>query len=246
MGNKVTRIWDNAFDNCSKLANITIPNSVTTLGNSVFYGCISLTSITIPDNVTSIGMSIFQGCTSLKSVTIGKSLTSISNGAFQGCTNLKSITIPANVTNIEEYAFRVCYNLTGVHIESETPPLLYGNPFNTYASFSISNDTLYVPSANAKAKYEASNWNDFFSVITEKKNTTGINSVSYKTTVSIINGILDVDSPLSETISVYSINGILLFETEKKIGKMSFNIPKMQGVLIITGSSGWTRKIIVG
>ncbi|MCL2323921.1 MAG: leucine-rich repeat domain-containing protein [Oscillospiraceae bacterium] len=246
MGHKVTTILDNAFESCSRLTSITIPESVTTMRGSVFYGCSSLTSIVIPDNVTSIGTNTFVKCTSLKSVTIGKSVTSIGGEAFFNCTSLKSIIIPASVTNIAEGAFAYCYYLTGVYIESETPPVLDGNPFNASSSFSVSKDTLYVPSANAKARYEASNWNDFFSVITEKKNTTGINSVSYKTTVSIIKGILDVDSPLSETISVYSVNGSLLFEVEKKIGKVSFNIPIIQGIIIVTGSSGWTRKIITG
>jgi hypothetical protein len=64
----VTSIGDYAFDNCSSLTSITIPNSVTSIGSYAFYYCSSLTSITIPDGVTSIGKSAFSGCTSLTGV----------------------------------------------------------------------------------------------------------------------------------------------------------------------------------
>lgn len=36
----VTSIENNAFRNCSKLTNITIPNSVKSIGGKAFYNCI--------------------------------------------------------------------------------------------------------------------------------------------------------------------------------------------------------------
>ena len=36
----VTRIGDNAFDNCQSLNSLTIPNSITSIGNSFFPNCI--------------------------------------------------------------------------------------------------------------------------------------------------------------------------------------------------------------
>lgn len=47
-------IADEAFTGCSRLTNITMPDSVTSIGERAFSDCSSLTSITIPDNVTSI------------------------------------------------------------------------------------------------------------------------------------------------------------------------------------------------
>ena len=44
----VTATGIEAFKNCSKLTNITIPNSVTSIGHRTFELCSSLTSITIP------------------------------------------------------------------------------------------------------------------------------------------------------------------------------------------------------
>ena len=66
----VTSIKDYAFNFCSGLTSITIPNSVTSIGNSAFNFCSGLTSITIPNSVTSIGTDAFNGCNSLKELRI--------------------------------------------------------------------------------------------------------------------------------------------------------------------------------
>jgi len=51
----VTSIGDLAFENCTDLTGITIPNSVTSIGQQAFFNCYNLTSVTIPGSVTSIG-----------------------------------------------------------------------------------------------------------------------------------------------------------------------------------------------
>ena len=78
-------IPQHAFDGCSGLKSITIPDSVTSIGGSAFSGCSDLTSITIPDSVTSIGDYVFRDCSGLTSITIPDSVTSIGYGAFFGC-----------------------------------------------------------------------------------------------------------------------------------------------------------------
>ena len=54
-----------AFEWCSGLTSITIPNSVMSIGSGAFYYCLCLKSITIPCSVTSIGSCAFSGCSSL-------------------------------------------------------------------------------------------------------------------------------------------------------------------------------------
>ena len=82
-----------AFEDCTSLTAITIPDSVTSIEDDAFSGCTSLTEITIPDSVTSIGDDAFSGCTSLTAITIPDSVTSIGDSAFSGCASLKSVYI---------------------------------------------------------------------------------------------------------------------------------------------------------
>ena len=114
--NSVTTIGSSAFQNCSGLTSITIPDSITSIGYSTFYECSSLTSVTIPNGVTSIGGSAFYGCTGLASITIGNGVTSIGKEAFYGCIGLISLTIPNGVTSIGSSAFNGCSSLKSLTI----------------------------------------------------------------------------------------------------------------------------------
>ena len=114
--NSVTSIGNDAFRYCRGLTSVTIPNSVTSIGSSAFSFCSGLTSVTIPNSVTSIGKSAFSGCSGLTSVTIPNSVTSIESDAFYGCSGLTSITIPNSVISIGERAFGDCSGLTSVTI----------------------------------------------------------------------------------------------------------------------------------
>ena len=58
-------IGDFAFDRCSGLTSITIPDFVTKIGVCAFDGCSGLTSITIPNSVTKIGDRAFKWCSGL-------------------------------------------------------------------------------------------------------------------------------------------------------------------------------------
>ncbi len=120
--NSVTSIGNGAFNNCTSLTSVKIPNSVTSIGNDAFSGCTSLTSIKIPNSVTWITGSAFYNCTSLTSITIPDSVTEIDDGAFQGCTSLTSVKIPNNVMYIGNLAFADCKSLTAINVAT-------GNPF---------------------------------------------------------------------------------------------------------------------
>ena len=77
----VTSIGTRAFQDCTSLTSITIPDSVTSIGYYAFYNCTSLVSITIPDSVPSIDNSVFQGCSSLTSITFESPITEIYDAA---------------------------------------------------------------------------------------------------------------------------------------------------------------------
>ena len=79
---RVTRIGDAAFQNCTSLRSVTIPESVTSIGNYAFNYCTSLYSVTIPESVTSIGLVAFSECSSLYSIVIPDGITSVGEDAF--------------------------------------------------------------------------------------------------------------------------------------------------------------------
>ena len=80
--------------------------SVTSIGSFAFDGCSGLTSITIPNTVTSISNSAFAEC-GLTNITIPYSVQRIYEDAFYNCSRLYSIYVP-NTTYVERNAFSDC------------------------------------------------------------------------------------------------------------------------------------------
>lgn len=92
-----------------------IKDGTRVIAESAFEDCSSLTSVIIPDSVKHIDNYAFRGCSSLTSVTIPNNVMKICTCAFKDCTSLAEITIPNSVNEIESYAF---YNTAYYNKES--------------------------------------------------------------------------------------------------------------------------------
>lgn len=100
----VTTIGKGAFDSCSNLKSIAIPQGVTTIGDTVFSYCSKLNAVTIPDTVTSIGWGVFAMTDSLVNITIPGSVPVIKHSMFEW-SGVKHVTLLEGVTKIENNAF---------------------------------------------------------------------------------------------------------------------------------------------
>ena len=74
-----------------KVGSYAISDTVTKIGFAAFYSCTRLTNITCPESVHSIGKYSFFDCTGLTVLTFPGSITNIDDYAFYSCTGLTSV-----------------------------------------------------------------------------------------------------------------------------------------------------------
>ena len=91
----VSTIGYRAFQNCTNLKRVVIPNTAQYIGSYAFSGCTGLTNITIPASMYTIYSYAFDGCTKLKSVIC---LSTHAAGSSSVGTNCFSSTTYSNAT----------------------------------------------------------------------------------------------------------------------------------------------------
>lgn len=173
VGDCVTTIDANCFNNWINVTSLTISSSVTTIGYEAFRNCKALSSLTIPSGVTVIPEYMCENCIYLSNTNIPNGVISIGVNAYYDCLSLLNITIPASVASIGDDAFRAGYwstepqrtlmlNMNAnrrVTVLATTPPTLGTGVFSIdtgdpdFASYPI-----YVPAGSLEAYKTATNW----------------------------------------------------------------------------------------
>ena len=160
----VTSVGINAFQECTNLSSVNLPDGVEVINTSAFQQCSSLSFVKIPNTVTTLGTSVFLNCVALDSVVLSENISLIPQSAFDGCESLKFIVIPAGVTQIALSAFDGCEALGYIKSEATTPPTLGKNAFRSVPSAI----PVYVPCKDGEAcesyvgAYKATTWNKYF------------------------------------------------------------------------------------
>ena len=138
-GEGLTTVMANAFEGCSALTQVSLPDSVQKIENSAFYGCDALienqggvhyvgncvigcdddaTSVTLREGTRLIADSAFSSCMMLGNVSMPQSVEFIGASAFEECQSMEAIVIPNGVTAIGEYTFIGCTSLRTVSFGS--------------------------------------------------------------------------------------------------------------------------------
>ena len=86
----VTSLSSNAFDGCSNLGTLVLPNTIASIG-SYALRC-AVPHLVIPNSVQTLGDSVCNNRSTLLTLVIGNSVTSIGAWSFYNCSNLQSIT----------------------------------------------------------------------------------------------------------------------------------------------------------
>ena len=100
----VKRIEKNAFKNNTTLETVIIQErngeGVEYIGDSAFDGCSNLQSINLPDTIITIGSVCFRNCTKLDNIKLPNKLITLSSQTFQNCTNLKNLELSENLETL--------------------------------------------------------------------------------------------------------------------------------------------------
>jgi hypothetical protein len=237
----ITQIGNGAFYECSALSSVTIPTSVKTVGDYAFYGCKNLTSFTFPNQIKTTGYATVANCVNLSSADV-HSLTGLGDYAFLG-DNFTTIKLPAKMTSIGKGAFYENKSKMTVTVYWENPLSVPTDDDSPFAYVNVSKSTLIVP-LNTVPDYKAALvWKDFG--IIRDSLTTGINDIEQLSNSYIANNRLYINSPVSETIFIYSLTGNILRIFEKREEKISYSIEAINDkILIVKGSSGWAEKFV--
>lgn len=97
------------------------------INNLAFQGCTTLISVKLPQTVTIIGEAAFSGCTSLETVDLKNTkLEEIGKEAFLNCASLTALDLPSTVKTIGDYAFADCKMVSQVNIPASLESLGVG------------------------------------------------------------------------------------------------------------------------
>ncbi len=114
-----TSIGEYAFNLCSELKRVVLPDSVVEIKNAAFQGCSSLVDFVLGRGITEIPGNIFYNCTALHTVKLTEQIETISANAFVKWYGLTKIHIPKSVTRIGNTAFAHCTGLFEITVDPE-------------------------------------------------------------------------------------------------------------------------------
>ena len=120
-GNNIKAIQEGAFEYCTKIKEVTLPQSVETFGNYIFNGCKSLTFADLSETqIKKMPKYAFSGTPFNAIFQSQKSQQGREFGysRIRESENKNTLILPPTIEIIEDYAFSKCINLQEVSLDS--------------------------------------------------------------------------------------------------------------------------------
>lgn len=92
-----TKIESNAFENCTGIENLVLPDNVYVLQKNVFKGCSSIKTLKFGKYCIGADASSFANCTALTDITFNDNMEALGGAVFSGCTSLVSVEMPDGI-----------------------------------------------------------------------------------------------------------------------------------------------------
>jgi len=106
--------YSGAFNSCSNLTNVNLPNTLVSIGDYAFSGS-KINTIQLPQNLEYLGSYAFMSCP-LSNIIIPSGISSISGGVFEYCSLLEEVILPDTITSIGSMAFAGCESLSSIDL----------------------------------------------------------------------------------------------------------------------------------
>ena len=96
-----------------------IPVSVKVIGTSAFEGCSGITSILLPNSLTTLDKDFFKCCLKIEKLNIPSSIITFNNNWFNNCLSLKTVILSDQIHHYDNFIFKYCFLLEDITINSE-------------------------------------------------------------------------------------------------------------------------------
>ena len=104
----VVAIGPRAFEGCTALRRVILPQSLRQIGEMAFSGCANLMRIVIPGSVQRVGTLAFAKCAALERVRIEPGVQTLGPSCFSKCTALCRVDAPASLASFGGGVFFGC------------------------------------------------------------------------------------------------------------------------------------------
>ncbi|MBO4519087.1 MAG: leucine-rich repeat protein [Paludibacteraceae bacterium] len=160
----VTRIGQDAFNQCPNLSAVRLPSGLQAIDQWAFTHCTSLTSIEFPAGLKEIKAYSFMG-SGITSIVLPESVERVESYAFF-CYYLTSVTFPATTPELESDAFYSCTSLRTIYNYNVDETPIHKFVFREVDKTAC---TLYVVQKR-KVKYQyAEGWKEFPNIVDSLK-----------------------------------------------------------------------------